>query len=72
MIAPGPIVTPATQERFDVPEMDQLFERVMPGGRPGAPADVAAAALFLASPEAGFVNGTDIVVDGGMFAQIMN
>lgn len=72
MIAPGPIVTPATRDRFDVPEMNQLFERIMPAGLPGTPSDVAAAALFLASPESGFVNGTDLVVDGGMFAQIMN
>jgi NAD(P)-dependent dehydrogenase (short-subunit alcohol dehydrogenase family) len=70
MIAPGPIATPATQSRFD--EMKDTFERVMPSGLPGSPSDIAAAALFLASPESGFVNGTDLIVDGGMFAQILN
>lgn len=72
MIAPGPIVTPSTQHRFDVPEVKQTFERVLPAGLPGTPSDVAAAALFLAAPESGFVNGTDLVVDGGLLAQILN
>ncbi len=72
MIAPGPIATPATQERFDAPEVRQTFERVLPAGLPGKPADIAAAALFLASPDSGFVTGIDLVVDGGLLAQIMN
>ena len=37
-----------------------------PVGRRGLPADVAEAALFLASDGAGFVNGTELVVDGGL------
>ena len=37
-----------------------------PLGRRGAPADVAEAALFLASPTSSFVTGTDLVVDGGL------
>ncbi len=72
MIAPGPIATPATQERFDAPDLRQTFERVLPAGFPGKPADIAAAALFLASPDSGFVTGTDLVVDGGLLAQILN
>ena len=72
MIAPGPITTPATQAQFDEPGLRQTLERVMPAGLPGKPADVAAAALFLASPDSGFVNGADLVVDGGMLAQILN
>lgn len=72
MIAPGPIATPATQERFDAPDLRHTIERVVPAGLPGKPADIAAAALFLASPDSGFVNGADLVVDGGMLAQILN
>ena len=72
MIAPGPIATPATRERFDEPGLRQTLERVMPAGLPGKPADIAAAALFLASPDSGFVSGTDLVVDGGLLAQILN
>ena len=36
-----------------------------PLGRPGTPEDVAAAAVFLASPAAGFVTGVVLPVDGG-------
>lgn len=39
--------------------------RAVPLGRLGVPADIAAAALFLASRAAGFVTGQEIVVDGG-------
>ncbi len=72
MIAPGPIVTPPLSEKFAQPELQNIFGRVMPAGKPGTPQDIAGAALFLASPEAGFVNGSDITVDGGMLAQILN
>lgn len=37
-----------------------------PVGRVGTPGDIAEACLFLASPEAGFITGTNLVVDGGM------
>ncbi len=40
-----------------------------PLGRVAQPADIAAAVLYLASPAAGFVTGTELVVDGGMSAQ---
>lgn len=39
-----------------------------PVGRIGTPADVAAAVLFLASDEAGFISGIDLLVDGGLTA----
>ncbi|MDX8465686.1 SDR family NAD(P)-dependent oxidoreductase [Mesorhizobium sp. VK23B] len=72
MILPGPITTPATRKNFEQLETRRIFERVLPGGLPGLPTDIAAAALFLASPESRFVTGTDLLVDGGMFAQILN
>ena len=40
-----------------------------PMGRMGDACDVARAALFLASDEAGYITGTELIVDGGMAAK---
>ena len=42
-----------------------------PAGRVGRPEDVAAACAFLASPEAGFITGTNLVIDGGMTVKMI-
>jgi NAD(P)-dependent dehydrogenase (short-subunit alcohol dehydrogenase family) len=47
---------------------EELFQQVlktMPGGKVGRPVDVAAAAVWLCSDEARWVNGQGLVVDGG-------
>ncbi|OBZ92138.1 hypothetical protein ADU59_28465 [Pararhizobium polonicum] len=72
MVAPGPVTTPATEGNFETDATRQVFARVLPGGKPGMPGDIAAAVLFLASPESRFITGTDIIADGGMSAQILN
>ncbi|MGG2319912.1 SDR family oxidoreductase [Salmonella enterica] len=45
--------------------MRTILAGVVPMGRMGTAAEVAQAALFLASREAGFINGVDLYVDGG-------
>jgi NAD(P)-dependent dehydrogenase (short-subunit alcohol dehydrogenase family) len=68
-VAPTFVRTPGTAERLDRQEfLDDVLTRI-PIGRVGTTSDVAAAVIFLASPSAGLVNGTSIVVDGGWTAQ---
>ncbi len=47
-------------------EIKGRMQAMIPLGRFGAPADVAGAALFLASDLASYITGQTIVVDGGM------
>jgi 3-oxoacyl-[acyl-carrier protein] reductase len=63
-IAPGFIVSPMTEGLGDV-QKQALLGRI-PVGRLGEPDDVAAAAVYLASPEAAYVTGQTIHVNGGM------
>ena len=68
-VAPTFIRTPGTAERLDRPEfLADVLDRI-PIGRVGTTTEVAAAVIFLASPNAGLVNGTSILVDGGWTAQ---
>ena len=68
-VHPGPIKTDMTRESWTDPETKGRTERVVPLGRYGQPADVANAVLFLASDEAAYITGAEIVVDGGYTAQ---
>jgi NAD(P)-dependent dehydrogenase (short-subunit alcohol dehydrogenase family) len=67
-VAPGPVPpdepTDETRERF------AARGRELPGGRPGAPRDIAGAVVFLASDDAAWVHGATLVVDGGQDAVI--
>jgi meso-butanediol dehydrogenase / (S,S)-butanediol dehydrogenase / diacetyl reductase len=68
-IAPGTIRTPIWEER--VRKDPRVFERLVkwyPLGRVGEPADVAKAALFLASDDAAWISGAVLRVDGGLLA----
>jgi 2-deoxy-D-gluconate 3-dehydrogenase len=64
-IAPGYISTDNTQAlRNDVDRNASILSRI-PIGRWGTPEDLAAVAVFLASPAAAYINGEIITVDGG-------
>jgi 3-oxoacyl-[acyl-carrier protein] reductase len=63
-IAPGYIVTEMTRAMAE--QVQEKMIAATPVGRAGQPEDVANAYLFLASEEAGFVNGAVLNVDGGM------
>jgi 3-oxoacyl-[acyl-carrier protein] reductase len=66
-IAPGPIETPMVAELHTAADRAAWLKGV-PAGRYGTPAEVAAAAVFLASEEAGYVTGHVLNVDGGFDA----
>lgn len=63
-VAPGFIATAMT-EVLNEQQKERMVSTV-PAGRVGAPEDVAAAVLYLASPGAGYVTGQTIHVNGGM------
>lgn len=66
-ITPGMIRTPATQPMFDDPSNQaDVLRAATPSRRTGEPEDVARVAAFLASDDASFVNGANVVVDGGI------
>jgi gluconate 5-dehydrogenase len=48
------------------PTFDLMVKQKTPVGRWGEPAEIAAAAVFLASDEASYVTGQKLIVDGGM------
>ena len=64
MVAPGFIDTPMTEALTDA-QKTKLSDSI-PLGRLGQPADIAAAVLYLASDEAGWVTGATLHVNGGM------
>jgi 3-oxoacyl-[acyl-carrier protein] reductase len=55
----------AEREGRALAELDAEDTAVVPAGRPGTPDEVAAAVAFLASADAGYVNGIVLTVDGG-------
>jgi 3-oxoacyl-[acyl-carrier protein] reductase len=63
-VAPGFITTPMTDKLND--EQKSRILTVVPAGRMGEAAEIAAAVLYLASPEAGYVTGATLHVNGGM------
>ncbi len=63
-VAPGFIETAMTDKLTDDQKARILAQ--IPAGRMGSPAEIAAATLFLASPEAGYLTGTTMHVNGGM------
>jgi 3-oxoacyl-[acyl-carrier protein] reductase len=63
-VAPGFIATAMTDKLTD-DQKDKINAQI-PAARMGTPEEIAAAVLYLASPEAGYVTGTTLHVNGGM------
>ena len=69
-ISPGTVDTPSLHDRFhatgDARKAEAEFIARQPMGRLGRPDEIASTATLLASDEATFISGTNIVIDGGM------
>ena len=68
-IVPGYIATDNTQPLRDDPVRRKAIEERIPMGRWGTPADLAGAAIFLASRASDYVTGTQLIVDGGWLSR---
>ncbi len=68
-VHPGPIATPRTAARRADPTNYALTVSRIPLGRYGQPEEVAYGVVYLASDEASYVTGSELVIDGGWTAQ---
>jgi NAD(P)-dependent dehydrogenase (short-subunit alcohol dehydrogenase family) len=65
-VSPGPVDTPMSYRPGETREdRDARLREQLPAGRVATLDEIAAAVLYLASPEAGFIVGTDLCIDGG-------
>ena len=65
-IGPGAIKTPINTEAWETPEAEADLLKLIPYKRVGETYDIAKAAVWLASDESDYVNGTTLFIDGGM------
>lgn len=63
-VSPGLVSTPLTRGLRDIPGVDDAYFERIPLKRAAEPEEVAAAALFLASDDASYISGDNLVVDG--------
>jgi NAD(P)-dependent dehydrogenase (short-subunit alcohol dehydrogenase family) len=71
-ISPGIIITPLARDEMSGPGAANYQKMIETSaiGRVGTPDEVAAAAAFLLSAEAGFITGSDLLMDGGVIAAL--
>jgi len=68
-ISPGPVATEMNIPLLQNPELNQQFISRIPIGRWGQVEEIGQLAVYLCSEEAGFITGTDLLIDGGWTAQ---
>ena len=72
VVSPGMVITPMSQAFYDTPGVTERRSAVVPLRRVGMPQDMADAIQFLASDRASYVNGDELMVDGGYANMLMN
>lgn len=65
-IAPGAIKTPINRDAWETPEALEKLNQLIPYKRIGEPDDIGSAAVWLASDESEYINGSTIFIDGAM------
>ncbi|HEY6900690.1 MAG TPA: glucose 1-dehydrogenase [Puia sp.] len=65
-IGPGAIKTPINHQAWDTPAAEKKLLELIPYNRVGVVEDIGAAAVWLASDDSDYINGTTLFVDGGM------
>jgi NAD(P)-dependent dehydrogenase (short-subunit alcohol dehydrogenase family) len=68
-ISPGPFATELNQSQMADPEVNARFLANIPLGRWGRAEEVGQLAVYLCSEDAGYITGTDILIDGGWCAR---
>ena len=68
-ISPGVCDTEINAPLMQNPQLRAEFLAKIPAGRWGQPDEIAKLALYLCSEDAGFITGTDVIIDGGWTAQ---
>jgi NAD(P)-dependent dehydrogenase (short-subunit alcohol dehydrogenase family) len=70
VVTPGQVVAPGREQMFDdeTKAAMETCEALIPRGKNGRPEEIATVALFLASDDSSFVNGMELIVDGGTTA----
>src|SRR3546814_403337 len=71
-ISPGMIRTRLSASFYAVPGIEAARSAMTASRRVGEPIDIANAAMFLLSPRSAYVNASDIRLDGGMSAMLMD
>ena len=68
-LSPGPVATEMNTPLIQDPELNRQFISRIPLGRWGKVEEVGQLAVYLCSEDAGFITGTDVLIDGGWTAQ---
>jgi NAD(P)-dependent dehydrogenase (short-subunit alcohol dehydrogenase family) len=72
VVSPGLIRTPLSESFYQAPGITEQRSAMVASRRIGRPDDIADVVLFLASDRASYVNGAEIIVDGGFGSMLMD